>query len=80
MDNQGQRQNQAVPPHDTLAQLIIEDVLTEWPQTAVVFQRHNMACVGCAVASFYSIADAADIYGLPLPQFLAELTSVMAAP
>lgn len=53
--------------------MVIEDVLTQWPETAVTFQRFNMACVGCAVASFYTIAEAASVYGMSAQQFVAEL-------
>lgn len=60
-----------------LAEMTVAEVLVKWPQTTRVFHRHNMACVGCAVAPFYTIADAADIYNLSLDQFLAELEEVM---
>jgi len=60
-----------------LMELTIEDVLTRWPQTAVVFHQHNMACVGCAVASFYTITEAANVYSLSLEDFLSELIAVI---
>jgi len=59
----------------TLMKLTIEDLLTRWPQTAVVFHQHNMACVGCAVASFYTVTEAANVYGLSPEQFLDELVA-----
>jgi len=77
MNDRAQNLNSEMPTQDALATMIIEDVLRQWPQTAVIFQQHNMACVGCAVANFYSIADAADVYGLPQEQFLAELMAVI---
>lgn len=61
----------------SLAEMTVAEVLVKWPQTTWVFHRHNMACVGCAVAPFYTIADAADIYHLSLDQFLAELEEVV---
>lgn len=73
----GDRMTGAVPTQSTLAEMIIEDVLTRWPETAVVFHRHKMACPGCAVAGFYTIADAADIYNLPRTEFVAELAAVI---
>jgi hybrid cluster-associated redox disulfide protein len=60
-----------------IGDLTIEALLQRWPQTAVVFHHHKMACVGCAVAPFYSVADAVRIYGLPLEPFLAELAEVI---
>lgn len=62
-----------------LADMTVEDVLNRWPETAEVFGRHNMACIGCPVAPFYSIAEAAGVYSLPLDEFLEELNQVIAA-
>lgn len=60
-----------------LSQQIIEDVLTTWPETAVVFQRHNMACIGCNIAHLYTITEAAAHYHLPIEEFVAELEAVI---
>ena len=68
----------AMPSADTLGRMIITDVLGRWPQTANVFHEHAMACVGCAVASFYSIRDAALVYGLSPEQFISEMLAVIA--
>lgn len=51
----------------------IEEVLRRRPRAARVFQRHRMACVGCAMAPFDTVAEAAAVYGLPLGALLAEL-------
>jgi hybrid cluster-associated redox disulfide protein len=59
-----------------LADMTIAELLSRWPETAPVFHRYGMACVGCALESFCSVADAAQTYGLPLEQFLAELAHV----
>jgi hybrid cluster-associated redox disulfide protein len=59
--------------------MMIADVLERWPRTADVFHRHAMACVGCAVAPFYSIIDAALVYRLSPEQFVAELLAVILA-
>lgn len=62
-----------MPEITALAEMTITEVLTAWPDTAAVFQRHGMACVGCAVAPYYSVVDAANIYGVEPQQFVAEL-------
>jgi hypothetical protein len=36
-----------------------------------------MACVGCAIAPFNSVAQAAKIYGLPVESFMAELEAAI---
>ena len=77
MNDQTDAQNLNNLTPDTVAQMVIEELLTRWPQTAVLFQQHNMACVGCAVASFYTVAEAASVYGLPPQPFIAELMAII---
>lgn len=60
-----------------IGELTITELLARWPETAVVFHHHHMACVGCAVAPFYTVADAAAIYDLPVEPFLTELQRVI---
>lgn len=66
------------PSQEQIAEILISELLERWPETAVVFQKHNMACVGCVVAPFYSIEAAISIYGLNREQFLAELAEAVA--
>lgn len=58
---------------DAIAEMTLEDFLTRWPETAEVFSRHNMACVGCPVAPFYTVAEAAVVYKLSTAEFIEEL-------
>lgn len=60
-----------------LAQQTIEQLLTTWPETAVVFKQHSMACIGCDVSHLYTVAEAAGVYRLPLEEFLSELESAI---
>lgn len=53
--------------------LTVAEVLARWPETVQIFFRHRMACVGCTMAPFDTIADVAVIYRLPLNCFLSEL-------
>lgn len=53
--------------------MTVAEVLDRWPQTIPVFLRHRMACVGCAMAPFETLADVAAIYGLQLSRFRSEL-------
>ncbi len=50
-----------------------EDVASYWPQTADVFTHRNIACVGCPVSHLYSVTEAAEVYKLPVDDFVAEL-------
>jgi hybrid cluster-associated redox disulfide protein len=53
--------------------LRVSEVLKRWPASATVFVRRCMACVGCAMAPFDTLADAAAEYGLTLDGLLREL-------
>ena len=59
------------------AEFTVAEVLARWPQTIPVFLRHRMACIGCAMAPFETLADVAGIYRLHLSQFLNELQQVI---
>lgn len=58
---------------ELIAGTMISDLLERWPETAVLFNKFNMACVGCVVAPFYSVDDAIAIYGVQRDEFLAKL-------
>jgi hybrid cluster-associated redox disulfide protein len=51
----------------------VASFLRETPAGARVFLAHRMACVGCSLAEFDTLADAAREYRLPLAAFLREL-------
>lgn len=57
----------------TLTELTVAELLTRWPQMIPVFLRHQMACVGCSMAPFETLADVAVIYDIHLPHFIGEL-------
>jgi hybrid cluster-associated redox disulfide protein len=51
----------------------VEQTLDQFPVLAAVFVRRGMACVGCAMARFDTLAEAARVYGQEADVFLAEL-------
>lgn len=59
--------------------LTVAEVLARWPQTIPVFIRHRMACVGCAMAPFETLAEVAAIYKLDPDCFLNELRQEVAS-
>lgn len=63
--------------HPVLTKLTVAETLERWPQTIPVFIHHGMACVGCTMAPFETLADVARIYGLELPWFLSELQQII---
>jgi hybrid cluster-associated redox disulfide protein len=55
----------------------VAELLRDWPETIPVFLRFNMACVGCGMAAFEHLADAAKIYNIPPEQFLERLNETI---
>ena len=51
----------------------VADILARSPQTASVFLRHRMACVGCPMATFETLDSPAKAYEFAFEEFLGEL-------
>lgn len=51
----------------------ISEVLDENPETAEVFMKHGMGCLGCAAASGETIEEAASVHGIDINVLLNEL-------
>lgn len=58
----------------------IEAVLDARPRAAGVLVRHGMACVGCVMARFETLAEAAREYHLNVSSLLNELCEAEAEP
>jgi len=61
-----------------LDQATVADILMRWPEVARVFVRRGMACVGCAMAPFETLAEAAGYYGIPPNVLRAEVEAAVA--
>jgi hybrid cluster-associated redox disulfide protein len=58
----------------------VAEVMERWPETAVVFLKHRTACIGCELASFDSLADAARNYQLPVEELIHNLEKSIQKP
>ncbi|MBT3602473.1 MAG: DUF1858 domain-containing protein [Candidatus Latescibacteria bacterium] len=47
--------------------------MDRWPETIVVFLNKKMGCVGCSMAPFETLSEAANIYGLCCTRFINDL-------
>lgn len=56
-----------------LAGMSVTVLLKRYPAAVSVFFQHRMACVGCAIADFHTVAQAAALYDTDLAQFTTEL-------
>jgi hybrid cluster-associated redox disulfide protein len=57
------------------ASMTVADVLLKRPLAARILVQHRMHCVGCTIASFETLRDACEIYGVSLVDLLAELNA-----
>ncbi len=58
----------------------VAEAMARWPRTIRVFLHHEMACVGCWIGPFETLAEVAIIYGLDADAFLRELAAAIEAP
>ena len=57
---------------------LVDDVMRQWPATIRAFLDYRMRCVGCPIACFHTVADAAREHGVDGAGFLAALRAVQA--
>jgi hybrid cluster-associated redox disulfide protein len=67
---------------ETTVQLItldtyLADIVTTWPQTIGVFNAYQMACPGCHISPFHTVADGAREYGLQASELLQALNEAL---
>lgn len=57
---------------------VIADILAVAPQTAPLFFEIGMHCLGCAMSSGETLAQACEVHGVDADAFLAKLNAAMA--
>ncbi len=62
-----------------LLSMTVDDVMTRWPDTVPVFHRRRMACPGCVMAPFMTVAEAARSYAQSEDELAAELARAIPA-
>jgi hybrid cluster-associated redox disulfide protein len=60
-------------PAQITADMIIHDVVAQYPDTVKVFQGHGLPCTACAVGSRESVAGGARTHSLQVEPLLADL-------
>lgn len=60
-------------PSDSLDDLSVADIMRRWPATIRVLLDWNVKCVGCPIAPFHTLMDAAAEHGLSLAQLEAAV-------
>lgn len=57
----------------------IEEVVSQYPETMMVFMKHGLHCVGCHVSAFESIEDGAMAHGINVDALVDDLNKVISA-
>lgn len=59
-------------------EMTIEEVVTQYPETMMVFMRHGLHCVGCHVSAYESIEEGAVAHGINVDALVSDLNKVAA--
>ena len=57
----------------------IEEIVTNNPETMMVFMKHGLHCVGCHVAAFESIEQGAMAHGIDVNALVTDLNKVVSS-
>jgi hybrid cluster-associated redox disulfide protein len=60
-----------------LSDLAVADIMTQWPETIGTFIAFKLHCVGCPIAAFHTLTDAADEHGTRLNELTAAVANAM---
>lgn len=55
----------------------IKEVIDTYPETAMVFMRYNIGCIGCLAASFEKVKDIATVHNIDLKALLKDLNEAV---
>lgn len=63
--------------YEDFSELCVGDIMQRWPATLGVFIDLHMHCIGCPIAKFHTLSDAADEHGLPLELLVSEISAAI---
>jgi hybrid cluster-associated redox disulfide protein len=58
-------------------EMTIKEVIDTYPETAMVFMKYNVGCIGCLAASFEKIKDIATVHGIDIKALVKDLNLVV---
>lgn len=59
--------------------MVIEEIIRQYPQTIDVFKRFGLECMHCQIASYEDLAGGAEVHHVDVDQLLDELNAVIPA-
>ncbi|MDH7517715.1 MAG: DUF1858 domain-containing protein [Candidatus Thermoplasmatota archaeon] len=57
--------------------MTIKEVIDRYPETAMVFAKYNVGCIGCLAASFEKVKDIAGIHGIDIKTLVKDLNKAV---
>jgi hybrid cluster-associated redox disulfide protein len=57
--------------------MTIKEVLEKYPETAAVFGKYNIGCLGCVAASFEKVQDIAGVHGIDVKTLVKDLNAAI---
>lgn len=66
--------------HTTVDELTLAEVMGKWPSTVRLFIDMRLHCVGCPIAPFHTLLDAANEHGIAAGELLAAVRAEVAKP
>lgn len=57
--------------------MTIKEVIDTYPETAMVFMKYNVGCIGCLAASFEKVKDIATVHGIDIKALVKDLNETV---
>jgi hybrid cluster-associated redox disulfide protein len=61
------------------AESMVQEIILQYPQTIAMFNRHRLACPGCYISPYHTVADSAREYAIPIEPLLADLNGALSS-
>jgi hybrid cluster-associated redox disulfide protein len=58
-------------------EMSMDEIMREWPATIGVILDHGLFCVGCPIAAFHTVADAAREHEISETDLMRDLLKVI---
>ena len=55
----------------------ILDIVQAYPESAAIFQKYGMGCLGCAAARFENLEAGAKVHGFDADQMVADINELI---
>ena len=57
----------------------IEEVVTQYPESTMVFMKHGLHCVGCHISALETVEEGAMAHGINVDALVEDLNKVISS-